>query len=200
MPEPVDPGAYARMRSIAEELWPLAEQMQGAWAVEIGAQGVVVMMSPVKRHEGVASRVVLQLNAQLSTTHPGTDLIAQSGAEIEYPAIGRMRRPDAVVLPLSVLDEPGATVDPRELEAVVEVVSQSNPDNDYIEKAADYPAMGIPLYLLVDPRKGLVYTYATPQPGSDGPRYADIREYRFGDGVPFGPWVIDTSGFKRYDD
>jgi Uma2 family endonuclease len=200
MPEPVDPKVYARMRRIADELWPLAEEMQGAWAIEIGAAGVVVMMSPVGRHEGIASRIVLQLNAQLPGTHPDTDVIAQSGAEIEHPAIGRMRRPDAVVLPLHVLDESPSTVDPGALLAVVEVVSKSNPDNDYVEKAADYPAMGIPLYLLADPRKGLVYTYATPLPSSDGPRYTDVREYHFGDTVPFGPWSIDTSGFKRYDD
>jgi Uma2 family endonuclease len=200
MPEPVDPEVYARTRGIADELWPLAEQLQGAWAVEIGAQGVVVMMSPTGRHESVATRVVIQLNAQLPNTHPGTDVVAQSGAEIEHPGIGRMRRPDAVVLPLHVLDESPSTVDPAALLAVVEVVSRSNPDNDYVEKAADYPAMGIPLYLLVDPRKGLVYTYAVPQPGSNGPRYTDVHEYHFGDTVPFGAWAIDTSEFKRYDD
>lgn len=200
MAEAVDPQTYARMRKIAEELWPLAEQMQGAWAVEIGAAGVVVMMSPVKRHEGIVTRIVLQLNRQLPSTHPDQAVIAQSGAEVEHPTVGRMRRPDVVVVPLDVLDEPGPTVDPADLLAVVEVVSESNPDNDYIEKAADYPAMGIPLYLLVDPRKGLVYTYADPRPGSEGPRYGSVQPYVFGDRVPFGPWTVDTADFKRYSD
>ncbi|MGA5133168.1 Uma2 family endonuclease [Streptomyces olivoreticuli] len=200
MADAVDPQTYARMREIAEELWPIAERMQGAWAVEIGAAGVVVMMSPVKRHEAIATRIVRQINAQLVTTHPGQDVVAQSGAEVEHPAVGRMRRPDAVVVPLHVLDEPGATVDPADLLAVVEVVSESNPDNDYVEKAADYPAMGIPLYLLVDPRKGLVYTYADPAPGSNGPHYTAVLPYVFGDQVPFGPWDIDTTDFKRYAD
>ncbi|MCC3770726.1 Uma2 family endonuclease [Streptomyces sp. UNOC14_S4] len=196
----VDPRAYARARTIAEELRPIVERVPGAWAVEIGAAGVVVMMSLVKRHEAITTRVVRQLNAQLVGTHPGQEIVAQSGAEVEHPAVGRMRRPDAVVVPLPVLDEPGATVDPDDLLAVVEVVSESNPDNDYVEKAADYPAMGIPLYLLVDPRKGLVYTYADPVPGSNGPRYASVLPYVFGDRVPFGPWTVDTADFKRYDD
>ncbi|MGW1073492.1 Uma2 family endonuclease [Streptomyces sp. NPDC002537] len=200
MTESVDPQTYARMREIAEELWPIAERMPGAWAVEIGAAGVVVMTSPVKRHEAIATRIVRQLGTQLESTHPGQEIVAQSGAEVEHPAVGRMRRPDAVVVPLHVLDEPGATVDPADLLAVVEVVSESNPDNDYVEKAADYPAMGIPLYLLVDPRKGLVYTYADPAPGSNGPHYATVSPYVFGDQVPFGPWNIDTTGFKRYGD
>ncbi|MEV6675030.1 hypothetical protein [Streptomyces sp. NPDC051162] len=80
----VDPQTYARMRRIAEELRPVAERMPGAWAVEIGAAGVVVMMSPVKRHEAIATRVVRQLNAQLVTTHPGQDVVAQSGAEVPF--------------------------------------------------------------------------------------------------------------------
>ncbi|WP_317452926.1 Uma2 family endonuclease [Streptomyces sp. CBMA29] len=200
MTEAVDPQVYARMRKIAEELWPLADRMQGAWAIEIGAAGVVVMMSPVNRHEAIATRVVRQMNAQLPATHPDRDIVAQSGAEVEHPAVGRMRRPDAVVVPLDILEEPRSTVDPADLLAVVEVVSESNPDNDYVEKAADYPAMGIPLYLLVDPRKGLVFTYADPAPGSSGPHYSTVLPYVFGDRVPFGPWAIDTSAFKRYDD
>ncbi|MEU3754522.1 Uma2 family endonuclease [Streptomyces olivoreticuli] len=200
MADVVDPQTYARMRKIADELWPIIERMPGAWAVEIGAAGVVVMMSPVKRHEAIGTRVVRQIGAQLVITHPSQDIVAQSGAEVEHPAVGRMRRPDAVVVPLAVLDEPGATVDPADLLAAVEVVSESNPDNDYVEKAADYPAMGIPLYLLVDPRKGLVYTYADPAPGSNGPHYATVLPYVFGDQVPFGPWNIDTTDFKRYAD
>ncbi|MFD9124171.1 hypothetical protein [Kitasatospora sp. NPDC059571] len=80
----VDPEAYARMRKVAEELWPVAEQLQGAWAVEIGANGVIVMMSPVKRHEEIATRIVRQLNAQLPLTHPDLDVVAQSGAEVEH--------------------------------------------------------------------------------------------------------------------
>ena len=198
MPEPVDPKVYARMRAIAQELWPLAGRLEGFWGVEIGSTGPFVMMSPVDRHESITYRVVRQLEEQLPRTHPGTDVIAQSGAEIEDPSIGRMRRPDAVVVPLHVLDDSEGTVDAGKILAVVEVVSKNNPDNDYVEKVADYPAMGIPLYLLVDPRKGVVFTYEDVLPGSDGPRYALVREYAFGDTVPFGPWRIATADFKLY--
>ncbi|MEZ0093854.1 Uma2 family endonuclease [Streptacidiphilus sp. EB129] len=198
MPEPVDPEVYARMRAIATELWPLAGHLEGFWGVEIGAAGPFVMMSPVGRHESIVYRVVRQLEEQIPRTHPGTDVIAQSGAEIEDPSIGRMRRPDAVVVPLHILDESEGTVDAAQIMAVVEVVSKNNPDNDYIEKVADYPAMGIPLYLLVDPRKGVIFTYENILPGPDGPRYDRITDYAFGDDVPLGPWLITTSDFKRY--
>jgi hypothetical protein len=198
MPEPVDPEAYARMRAIAQELWPLADHLEGFRGVEIGPAGPFVMMSPAGRHESIVYRVVRQLEEQIPRTHPDTDVIAQSGAEIEDPSIGRMRRPDAVVVPLHVLDESEGTVDAGAVLAVTEVVSKNTPDNDYVDKVADYPAMGIPFYLLIDPRKGVVFTYEDILPGSDGPRYARIREYAFGDAVPFGPWLIDTSAFKQY--
>lgn len=45
-------------------------------------------------------------------------------------------------------------LDPREIRLVVEILSRSNPDNDYLKKTADYRAMGIPNYLIIDPRQG----------------------------------------------
>jgi Uma2 family endonuclease len=192
----VDPETYRRLRRIADELAGHASDLEGAWAFEIGAQGVIVMMSPVKRHESIATRIVLQLNAQLPGTHPGA--VAQSGAEIEDPSIGRMRRPDVVVLPLAVLDSAGDTVDPHDVLAVGEVVSRNNPENDYRDKMQDYPAMGIALYLLVDPRNGTVHVHSDPATGPEGPEYRARHSYTFGDKVPLGPWSIDTSEFPTY--
>lgn len=185
---------YQRLRSFADQLADFADQLEEGWSFEIGRQGVVVMMSPVKRHEGISWLIGKQLNAQLATTHP--EFIAQSGAEVESPALGRMRRPDVVVLPEQTLLEPGATVDPAELLAVVEIVSESNPENDYHDKMEDYPAMRIPLYLLVDPRRGTIEVHSDPEVG----RYQQSVPYIFGDTVALGPWTIDTSRFPRYQD
>ncbi|MFF5012350.1 Uma2 family endonuclease [Streptomyces sp. NPDC001165] len=184
---------YAKMRAIAEELGAYAEQLEGAWSVEIGPSGpILAMMCPSKRHEGTVSRIRNQLNAQLPTTHPG--YVCENGPEIEHPEIGRMRRPDAVVIPDGVLDEEGAAVDATEVLAVIEIVSPSNPNNDYIDKLSDYPAMGIAHYLIVDPRTGTIEVHSDPCKG----RYTRKEPYIFGDSVPFGPWVVDTSAFRRY--
>ncbi|MET9252368.1 Uma2 family endonuclease [Streptomyces sp. NPDC003717] len=184
---------YARMRAIAKELGSYAEGLEGAWRVEIGPSGpILAMMSPSKRHEGAVWRISRQLNAQLPTTHPGC--ICATGPEIEHPAIGRMRRPDAVVIPEAVLDEEGLAVDSTEVLAAVEIVSPSNPSNDYAEKLADYPAMGIPHYLIVDPRTGTIEVHSEPCGG----RYARKEPYIFGDSVPFGPWRVETAEFRRY--
>ncbi|GAA2481693.1 hypothetical protein GCM10023100_50110 [Actinocorallia cavernae] len=184
---------YAKMRAIAEELGAYAERLEGAWSVEIGPSGpILAMMRPPKRHAGTVHRICMQLDEQLRTTHPGH--ICASGPEIEHPAIGRMRLPDAMVIPEAVLDEEGLAVDATQVLAVVEIVSPSNPTNDYIEKLADYPAMGIAHYLIVDPRTGTIEVHSDPCKG----RYARKDSYIYGDSVPFGPWTVETSAFRRY--
>ncbi|MGW2639232.1 Uma2 family endonuclease [Streptomyces sp. NPDC001348] len=184
---------YAKMRAIAEELGAYAEQLEGAWSVEIGPSGpILAMMCPSKRHEGTVSRIRNQLNAQLPATHSG--YVCENGPEIEHPAIGRMRLPDAVVIPDGVLDEEGVAVDATQVLAVIEIVSPSNPNNDYIEKLADYPAMGIAHYLIVDPRTGTIEVHSDPCKG----RYTRKDPYIYGDSVQFGPWTIETSAFRRY--
>ncbi|ELS53515.1 Uma2 family endonuclease [Streptomyces viridochromogenes] len=184
---------YAKMRAIAEELGAYAERLEGAWSVEIGPSGpILAMMCPSKRHEGTLYRIREQLNEQVPVTHPG--YICANGPEIEHPEIGRMRLPDAVVIPRDVLDEEGVAVDATQVLAVVEIVSPSNPNNDYIEKLADYPAMGIAHYMIVDPRTGTIEVHSDPCKG----RYAQKDPYIYGDSVPFGPWTVETSEFRRY--
>ncbi|MFF5003584.1 Uma2 family endonuclease [Streptomyces phaeochromogenes] len=184
---------YAKMRAIAEELTEFAEHLEGAWNVEIGPSGpFLAMMSPSKRHEGAVRRIRNQLNEQLPATHPG--YVCENGPEIEHPSIGRMRRPDAVVIPEDVLDEEGLAVDASQVLAVIEIVSPSNPDNDYGAKLTEYPAMGIAHYLIVDPRTGTIEAHSDPC----GDRYQHKDPYIFGDTVPFGPWTVETAAFRRY--
>jgi Uma2 family endonuclease len=184
---------YAKMRAIAEELTAYAEHLEGSWNVEIGPSGpFLAMTSPSKRHEGTVRRIRNQLNAQLPATHPG--YVCENGPDIEHPAIGRMRRPDAVVIPEAALDEEGLAVDATQVPAVVEIVSPSDPENDYGEKLAEYPAMGIARYMIVDPRTATVQVHSEPC----GTRYGRKDPYIFGDSVPFGPWTVETGDFRRY--
>jgi Uma2 family endonuclease len=90
-----------------------------------------------------------------------------------------------------VLEEDTAAVYPADVLLAVEVVSKSNPENDYDEKVRDYAAMGIPLYLLVDPRDGTGIVHSQP-------RYARREGFVFGDAVQVGPWRIDTGGLLTY--
>lgn len=161
------------MRAIAEEPGVYAERLEGAWSVEIGPSGPI-------------------LDEQLLATHPG--YICASGPEIEHPGLGRMRLPDAVVIPETVLDEEGLAVDATQVLAAVEIVSPSNPNNDYVDKLDDYPAMGIAQYMIVDPCTGTIEVHCEPCKG----RYTRKEPYIYGDSVPFGPWVVDSSQFRRH--
>ncbi|MFF3490764.1 Uma2 family endonuclease [Streptomyces sp. NPDC002795] len=184
---------YAKMRAIAEELAEYAEHLEGSWTVEIAASGPkLAMTSPSKRHEGTIHRIREQLNRQIPDTHPG--YVCANGFEIEHPSAGRMRLPDAAVFPEAAFDEDGLPVDASQVLAVVEIVSPSNPDNDYRDKLADYPAMGIEHYLIVDPRTGTIEVHSDPADG----RYRSSEPYIYGDLVPFGPWAVDTADFRRY--
>ncbi|MEU2713450.1 Uma2 family endonuclease [Streptomyces sp. NPDC007205] len=183
---------YAKMRVIAEELDAWAERVEGAWSVEIGPSGpVLAMKRPPMRHQGAAHRIREQLDGQVPATHPG--YVCANGPQIEHPAIGRMRRPDAVVIPEAALDEEGFAVDATQVPAVVEVAPVS-PHHEFGERLADYAAMSIPHCLIVDPRTATVEVHSDPCKG----RYVRKESYIFGDWVSFGPWTVDTSGFRRY--
>ncbi|MGK4581194.1 Uma2 family endonuclease [Kitasatospora sp. HPMI-4] len=181
----IDPAVYARLREIADQL----PRIPGISKVEIADGEIVMMMSPVRRHELAVIRIARQLNAQLPGTHPG--YIAHPGADLEDVGLGRLRCPDLMVFAEKAMEETQPALLPHEVLLVVEVVSKSNPENDYENKVRDYAAMGIPLYLLVDPRKGTGIVH-------DRPGYASRREFAFGDTVTVGPWTIDTSVLLTY--
>ncbi|WP_371497453.1 Uma2 family endonuclease [Kitasatospora sp. NBC_00374] len=181
----IDPAAYARLREIADEL----PQVPGISKIEIADGEIVMMMSPVKQHELAVIRIARQLNEQLPRTHPGH--IAHGGADLEDAGLGRLRNPDLMVFPEAAMETAGRALQPHEVVLVMEVVSRSNPENDYENKVRDYAAMGIPLYLLVDPRDGTGIVHS--QPG-----FASREKFVFGDTVTVGPWRVDTTGLRTY--
>jgi Uma2 family endonuclease len=188
---------YARMRAIADEIMELfPDDIRG---IEISGEEIVMMMSPAKRHEKIAWLIQDQLAEQLRGTS-APRLIAHCGVEIERPDIGKMRRPDVTILPIDfdTVGDDEDLVDPSVVEAVVEVVSKSNHSNDYDDKMSDYPAMGIPFYLVVDPRKGTGLVLSDIHSSPEGPRYATRTEFLFGETVCLGPWRVDTSDFPTY--
>nr|WP_223190701.1 Uma2 family endonuclease [Streptomyces sp. TRM68416] len=181
------------MRAIAERLGAHAESLEGAWVAEIGPAGpVLAMRRSSKRHAGTVHRIRNQLDEQLVTTHRG--YICANGPLVEHPSIGRMRCPDAVVIPEGVLDEEGLAVDAAQVLAVVEVVPPSGPDGGCGDRLGEYAAMGIPHCMIVGPRTGTIEVHSDPCRAG----YGRKDPYIFGDSVPFGPWTVETSAFRRY--
>ncbi|MFT2019790.1 Uma2 family endonuclease [Streptomyces sp. 796.1] len=186
---------YARMQEIGEELARHAPDPFVGY--EIAGDQIVMMMSPGRPHELISWLIREQLAEQLHGTSPR--LVAHTGGEVEDASIGRLRRPDVIVVPYDVFAEQTMSpFDPRDVALVAEIVSPSNHSNDYLDKMAEYPAMGIPLYLVVDPRKGTVAALSDPGQGPDGPRYRTRSDYVFGDTVTIGGWTVDTDRFRVY--
>ncbi|ARF80035.1 Uma2 family endonuclease [Kitasatospora aureofaciens] len=181
----VDPAVFARLREIADQL----PQVPGIGKVEIAEGKIVMMMSPVMRHELAVLLIARQLNAQLPTTHPSH--IAYHGADLVDVGLGQLRNPDLMVFPEAVLASEQSAVLPHQVLLAVEIVSKSNPENDYLNKVRDYSAMGIPYYLLVDPRTGTGIVHSEPG-------YESREKFVFGDKIAVGPWTIDTSGLLTY--
>ncbi|MFG3551448.1 Uma2 family endonuclease [Streptomyces sp. NPDC047725] len=163
---------------------------------EITKEGIVLdMMSPVRPHELTA----LRLRKRLEKVMP-EEIVAHTGEpDIEMEPEGIMRRPDIMVIAEADMEGEGA-FDPRTVIAAVEVVSRSNPDNDWVTKLRDYPLLGIPVYAIFDPRTGngavLTDIHATP----DGPRYATRKDFVYGEDVTIGDWTISTEDLPRYED
>ncbi|GED84943.1 Uma2 family endonuclease [Streptomyces sp. 6-11-2] len=163
---------------------------------EITKEGIVHdMMSPSGRHELTA----LRLRKRLERVMP-EEIVAHTGEpDVENEPEGVMRRPDVMVIAEEDMDTEGS-IDPRTLVAAIEIVSRSNPGNDWVGKVRDYPLLGIPVYAVFDPRtgEGAVFTdiHSTP----DGPRYATRKDFVYGEDVTIGDWTISTDGLPRYQD
>ncbi|MFE7278733.1 Uma2 family endonuclease [Streptomyces sp. NPDC057623] len=162
---------------------------------EITKEGIVLdMMAPVRPHELTA----LHLRKRLEKVMP-EEIVAHTGEpDVEMEPEGIMRRPDVMVIALADMEGDGA-FDPLTLIAAIEIVSRSNPDNDWVTKMRDYPLIGIPAYAIFDPRTGtgavLTDIHATPE----GPRYATRKDFVYGEDVTIGDWTISTDNLPRYE-
>uniref|UniRef100_A0AAU2V8B0 Uma2 family endonuclease n=1 Tax=Streptomyces sp. NBC_00003 TaxID=2903608 RepID=A0AAU2V8B0_9ACTN len=180
---------YRAMRDIAERTW---DGIPGKF--EITEEGIVHdMMSPGGPHEVTAAHISRRLEKLMPD-----DLLAHTGTpDVEHEPKGILRHPDVIVIAWADLDVE-ASVDPHTLIAAIEVVSRSNPDNDWTGKTRDYPLLGIPIYAIFDPRTGTGAVLSDIHTTPDGPRYATRKDFVYGEDVTIADWTISTEGLPRY--
>ncbi|MFG2948961.1 Uma2 family endonuclease [Streptomyces adustus] len=161
---------------------------------EITKEGIVVdVMSPVRQHELTA----LRLRKRLEKVMP-EEIAAHTGEpDVEVAPESIMRRPDIMVIAEADMEGDGS-FDPLTLIAAVEIVSCSNPDNDWVSKMRDYPLMGIPVYAVFDPRTGTGAVLTDIHPTPDGPRYATRKDFVYGEDVTIAGWTISTADLPLY--
>ncbi|MFH9073487.1 Uma2 family endonuclease [Streptomyces alboflavus] len=187
---------YQRFRGLVEAVEAQADRQGDRVRADIANQEITVhMMSPTTTH----GRIVIMISHQVENQDETAATFAET--RVDHPELGLCRTADLLVMTQEAYEretEDFAAFAP-DVSVAVEVVSSSNPGNDYITKLRDYPRMGVPEYVIVDPRDGTITVHSGPDTTSGEPRYADTpRRYKFGDAVPMGRWTIDTAKFPRY--
>ncbi|MBO8201458.1 Uma2 family endonuclease [Streptomyces smyrnaeus] len=180
---------YQAMRDIVERM-----QSSVPGKLEITREGIVHdMMSPGGPHELTAARVSRRLEKVMPE-----GLLAHTGTpDVEDAQQGVVRHPDIMIIAEADMEVEGP-FDPRSLLAAIEVVSRSNPDNDWTGKMRDYPLLGIPVYVIFDPRTGEGAVLSDIHPTPTGPRYATRKDFVYGEDITIGEWTVSTAGLPRY--
>ncbi|MCF2126983.1 Uma2 family endonuclease [Streptomyces sp. NPDC053780] len=191
-PDHAQQSASHRYRAMRDFLHSGDDSLPGKF--EITQEGIVHdMMAPVGPHE----LTTVHLRRRLESVMP-EEIVAHTGEpDVEDESQGLMRRPDVMVITLEDMDVPGS-FDPRTLIAAIEVVSRSNPDNDWVSKTRDYPLMGIPIYAIFDPRSGEGAVFTDIHTTPDGPRYATRKDFVYGEDVAIADWTISTRNLPLY--
>jgi Uma2 family endonuclease len=164
------------------------------YKVELSGDVIVMQASPSSIHQLNLALVQRQFEA-----HCPAGYFPTGNSDLSSSEVGAVRNPDLTYLPVDVVDLAGHNI-PAELALIaVEIVSPSNPDNDWAGKVRDYPRMGFPLYLIVDPRQKTVTLFSEP----NRDRYHTRTEREFGERIhipePFG-FDLDLSALVPYRD
>ncbi|MGW3097175.1 Uma2 family endonuclease [Streptomyces sp. NPDC001102] len=191
-PDSARQGASHRYRAMRDFVQSTDDNVPGKF--EVTMEGIVHdMMAPIGPHE----LTTVHLRRRLERVMP-EEIVAHTGEpDVEDEAQGIMRRPDVMVIAMADMDVPGS-FDPRTLIAAIEIVSRSNPDNDWVTKLRDYPLIGVPVYAIFDPRTGTGAVLSDIHPTPDGPRYATRKDFVYGEDVTIGDWTIPTDGLPLY--
>ncbi|MFF2662592.1 Uma2 family endonuclease [Kitasatospora sp. NPDC058032] len=180
---------YEQHRDFIEELERIAPE---GVRIEWSGDTLIMQASPSNIHQLNIAQVRRQFER-----HAPDGYLPSERSEIVSPDVSKGREPDLTYLPVEVLSESGNRAPAAEALIAVEVVSPSNPGNDWMDKLHDYAVMRIPLYLIVDPREQTVTLFSEP----DHDRYHTRSDRKFGDEIhipePFG-FVLSLEALVPY--
>lgn len=146
------------------------DQLEVEGSAEL-VQGVLVM-SPSESF--LNRRAAARVSAVLGVV-PGIEWVQEMDILLDDdPLVPTVRCPDVVVLRAGSVGDV-ARLDPADVVLVVEVVSESSVETDWVTKRREYAQAGIPAYLVVDRHAGRLVLFDRIVEG----RYADA----VGDGV-----------------
>ncbi|MEV6975160.1 Uma2 family endonuclease [Kitasatospora sp. NPDC093806] len=184
-------GFHEQYRDFVEELERITPE---GVRIEWSGDTLILQGRPSNIHQ----LNIAQVRRQFERYAPD-DYLPSERSAIVSPDGSKGRGPDLTYLPVEVLSEPGNKAPAAEALIAVEVVSPSNPGNDWMDKLHDYAVMRIPLYLIVDPRQQTVTLFSEP----NHDRYHTRSDRKFGDEIripePFG-FTLSLSALVPYQD
>jgi Uma2 family endonuclease len=175
-----------------ELLEEVRQSLPDGFKAEISGDLIVMQASPTMIHQRNLVILRRQFDAHLPSGYMDT-----ANTDLGSAHADTVRNPDLTYLPDQVMASPGHIAPAHEALIAVEIVSPSNPDNDWVGKVRDYPLMGVPMYLIVDGRKKSVTLFSELSNG----RYRLREDAGFGEDVhipaPFS-FTLDTSTLMPY--
>ncbi|MDA0565392.1 Uma2 family endonuclease [Streptomonospora sp. S1-112] len=194
-PQTTVPPKTDLLREIVEARLDVPE----GFKVEILGGRIYVSAAPVPRHNFITDLMVERLLGKLAGDRRPSNAGYGIARDVEK---GDFAIPDLIVASRAAMNRMEPLIPAGEIDLVGEVVSRNNPYKD-LEVLPDlYAEWSIPMYLVVDPRKGEIALYSEPRGTASG-GYGRLRRLRFGDVVELVPPLeglrIETSEFPRYE-
>ncbi|CAL9306967.1 Uma2 family endonuclease [Streptomyces sp. SudanB182_2057] len=176
-----------------DEWFELLERMPVPEGYRVEIVGGNVHMTPQRgTHWIIIRRIVRALEDRF-----GMDVQVFSDVRIDFPGNENGFCPDVALLKDSAHMDDAGHWQHQDVEFVAEVISKGTAANDYGPKKAAYAAAEVPLYLVVDPYKGMCYVYTQPKEND----YITRTKVAFGEDIDLTGTVIDlvlkTDGFPR---
>ncbi|WP_406286442.1 Uma2 family endonuclease [Embleya sp. NBC_00896] len=182
---------FDRLTAIADSV-----RAPSNYKIEISDGTLVMMTGRSGIHEFIVRRLRMRIEHGIAGRAEWAGMAVHGGMDV-LDEVNLMRRnPDVCVFPEDDLLTVENHIPAADVKLAVEVVSRSNPENDWEAKLRDYPRMHIPVYLIVDPRQGTIAVNSEPKAG----KYTARAAYVFGQEVPlpyFG-FAVATADFPTY--
>ncbi|MEX2972649.1 Uma2 family endonuclease [Streptomyces sp. C184] len=170
------------------ELFENLEVPEGV-KIELLRGNIVMMAGPDVVHNDIVEAVVDQFPRKMWRRLQTQD--------VALPQESSEPQPDLVLVERGTGPGSGRLMPPEVIRMVVEVVSRTSVDHDYVIKRSIYAAGRLPIYLIIDPIVGHCVVLTEPTGTGETADYQLQSIFKFGDAVPLDQLdvVLDTHEF-----
>lgn len=174
-----------------DDLFGIVERMN----IPAGFRAEIINGAIVINPHGQVHWTIIRRMTRTIEDARGMDAIILSDVRLDLPGVDNGFAPDVYLVSAGAVADEKGRFSYRDVELVAEVVSESSRRDDYGAKLKTYALAGIPEYLIIDPKTGLVWVRSKPKDGE----YSDEATYPFGVRftLPVSGIDVDSSSWPR---